>query len=122
MSRGIASLSRWLAALVMAVSIPWVLTPTSAAATGVSVQVAAVTQTVTNAPASQTPATAGCAPGTVLVGGGIRVFHAAGDQIVTSTVYEPPERGPGRAEVRNVIRVGRGEGCGLPGHWLTSPG
>jgi alpha-tubulin suppressor-like RCC1 family protein len=89
MSRGIASLSRWLAALVTAVSVPCILAPTSAAAAGVSVQVAAVTQTVTNAPASQTPATAGCASGTVLVGGGIRVFHAAGDQIVTPTVYEP---------------------------------
>jgi hypothetical protein len=81
MSRGIASLSRWLAALVTAVSVPCILAPTSAAAAGVSVQVAAVTQTVTNAPASQTPATAGC---------------ASGDRIVTSTVCSSND---GRAPV-----------------------
>jgi hypothetical protein len=90
MNRGIASVGHCMAAIVVAVSITWALPPASAdAAGGVSVQVSAVTQTVTNAPASQTPATAGCASGTVLVGGGIRVFHAAGDQVVTSTVYEP---------------------------------
>src|SRR6266446_3758605 len=89
MSPGIASVSRGMAAMVLAVSIPWLAPPTPAEAAGISVQVAAVTQTVTNLAASQTPATAGCPAGTVLVGGGIRVFSATGDQIITSLVYEP---------------------------------
>jgi hypothetical protein len=75
--------------MLLTVSIPWVLPVPPAGAAGVSVQVAAVTQTVANVAASQTPATAACPAGTVLVGGGIRVFFATGDQIVTSLVYEP---------------------------------
>lgn len=89
MTRAIARLSPWVVWLVVAVSVPWIISPTPAGASGVSVQVSAVTQTVTNAPASQTTATVGCPPGTVMVGGGIRAFHGTGDQIVTSTVYEP---------------------------------
>jgi alpha-tubulin suppressor-like RCC1 family protein len=76
-------------AMLLTVSIPWVPQATPAEAAAVSVQVAAVTQTVTNLAASQTPATAGCPAGTVLVSGGIRVFHATGDQIIVSSTYEP---------------------------------
>jgi len=76
-------------AILLAVSIPLLVQSMPAEAATVSVQLAAVTQTVTNAAASQTPATAGCPAGTVLVGGGIRVFHATGDQIIVSSTYEP---------------------------------
>jgi hypothetical protein len=89
MSRGIAALGRATALIVMAASIPWLAHATPAEAAGVSVQVAAVTQTVTNLAGSQTPATAACLAGTVLVGGGIRVFHGTGDQIIVSSTYEP---------------------------------
>ena len=70
MSRGIAALGRATALIVMAASIPWLTQATPAEAAGISVQVAAVTQTVTNLAGSQTPATAACPAGTALVGGG----------------------------------------------------
>src|SRR5437588_1722776 len=89
MGRTIASVSRAMVAILLAVSVPLLAQSTPAEAAGVSVQVAAVTQTVANVAASQTPATTACPAGTVLVGGGIRVFFATGDQIVTSLVYEP---------------------------------
>src|SRR5947208_11208094 len=89
MGHGIASVSRAMVAILLAVSIPLLVQSMPAEAATVSVQLAAVTQTVTNAAASQTPATAGCPAGTVLVGGGIRVFHATGDQIDVSSTYEP---------------------------------
>src|SRR5260370_40564643 len=95
MGRAIASVSRATVAMLLTVSIPWVAQATPAEAAAVSVQVAAVTQTVTNLAASQTPATAGCPAGTVLVGGGIRVFHATGGpdhRLVDLRTHQRPRR------------------------------
>lgn len=81
-------LARYGALALVAASGALTGTPPAQAA-GLAVQVTATTKPVINSAGSATTATVACPTGTVLVSGGVRVYAAAGDSVVTGSTYEP---------------------------------